>query len=93
MVNTQVVVTCQIHSLMEKLKQDLNNNGCSEIIILKDMQNRQVDGTSSSLVTITLQQVAAPMMVEFITPLLMLLLELLKNHTSLKTTTMKPSSI
>ena len=81
MEHSQVEDTCQIHLSMEKFTPDLNNNGCSETTILKDMKKFQEVGTSFSLVTITHQKVTAPMIMEFTTPLVIPLQELLKNLT------------
>lgn len=81
MVHSQVEDTCQIHLSMEKFTPDLNNNGCSETTILKDMKKFQEVGTLFSLVTITHQKVTAPTILEFIIPPVIPLQELLKNLT------------
>jgi len=78
--NIQVEDICQTLISMDKLSLVLNNNGCTETIILKHMSKIMEDGISFSLVLKMHQKVTALTILPTI-PLQILLQELLKNLT------------
>jgi len=81
LVNIQVEDICLIHLSMERLTPVLNNNGCSETIILKDMSELVEVGTSFSSVMKVLQIAIVLKIGVHITRLLQLLQESLKSLT------------
>ena len=76
--NIQAEDLWQTLILMEKLSPGLNNNGCTETIILKAMNKTKEDGILYSLVVKMHQKVTA-LWIVLITPVQKPLQELLKN--------------